>query len=138
MGLAENGKHYTTRRPHLEDLVAWLKSFALTMWEDPYPLQIEGGFAAQKDSNAREFDTDGMQKFDVYSYYDSLDPWTWEHTRSHESGGAVLSNIYFELKDGPIELSWDNRGCDPLHIRLQVWRYARKRRSIQGRRAQVC
>ena len=57
-----------------------------------------------------------------------LDPWTWEHTWSHESGGAVLSNIYFELKDGLIELSWDNRGCDPpLHIRLRVRRYARKR-----------
>ena len=83
------------------------------MWEDPYPLQIEGGFAAQKDSNAREFDTDGMQEFDAYSYYDLLDPWTWEHTRSHESGGSVLSNNYFELKDGLIELSWDNRGRDP-------------------------
>ncbi|WP_293835463.1 hypothetical protein [uncultured Parolsenella sp.] len=54
-----------------------------------------------------------MQEFDAYSYYDLLDPWTWEHTWSHESGGAVLSNIYFELKDGLIELSWDNRGCDP-------------------------
>ena len=75
------------------------------MWEDPYPLQIEGRFAAQKDSNAHEFDTDDIQEFDAYSFYDLLDPWTWEHTWSHESGGAVLSNIYFELKDGLIELS---------------------------------
>lgn len=107
LGFSEVGTHYTTRWGYLEDLVGWLKAFVENMAEDPYPVQVEGEYAAQKDDVAREFDTDDMGEFDAY--YDRIDVWTRNHTWRHESGGAVLANVFFEFKNGLVELSWDNR-----------------------------
>lgn len=111
LGFTEEGEHHTTRWAYLECLVAWLKAFADNMADDSYPLEIEGEFASQKDDAAREFDTDDMEVFDAY--YGLINTWTWNHTWSHESGGAVLAHIIFEFKDGLVELSWDNRDDDP-------------------------
>lgn len=114
LGFTEEGEHRTTRWAYLEGLVAWLKSFADNMADDPYPLEVEGEFAAQKDDAAREFDSNDMEAFDAY--YDLINTWAWNHTWSHESGGAVLSHMFFEYKAGMVELSWDNRDDDPHYV----------------------
>lgn len=114
LGFTEEGEHHTTRWAYLEGLVAWLKSFADNMADDPYPLEVEGEYAAQKDDAAREFDSNDMEAFDAY--YDLINTWAWNHTWSHEGGGAVLSHMFFEYKAGRVELSWDNRDDDPHYI----------------------
>ncbi|WP_248922086.1 hypothetical protein [Olsenella intestinalis] len=114
LGFTEEGEHCTTRWAYLEGLVAWLKSFADNMVNDPYPLEVEGEFAAQKDDAAREFDSKDMKAFDAY--FDLINTWAWNHTWSHESGGAVLSHMYFEYKAGMVELSWDNRDDDSHYV----------------------
>ncbi len=107
LGFTNESGHHTTRWAYLDGLVAWLKSLASNMAEDPYPFQVEGEFAAQKDDSAREFDTDDLKEFD--DYYDQINSWAWDHTWRHESGGAVLADVFFELKNDTVELSWDNR-----------------------------
>ena len=116
LGFTKDGTHYTTRWLYLEDLVAWLRSFVLNMAEDPFPIEVDGEYAAEKDANARELGPDldddssdeEMEAFDAY--FDQFLDWVWDHTWHSESGGAILSDIYFEYKDGMVELSWDNRG----------------------------
>ena len=115
LGFTRDGYHYTTRWLYLEGLVAWLKNFALNMANDPFPIDIDGEYAAEKDANARELAPDldddssdeEMEAFDAY--FDRFADWTWNHTWLSERGGAILSDIFFEYKDGVVELSWDNR-----------------------------
>ena len=115
LGFTKKGIHYTTRWMYLEDLVAWLKNFALNMEEDPFPIDVAGEYAAEKDANARELAPDldddssdeEMEAFDAY--IDSFADWSWDHNWHSESGGAILSDMFFEYKDGMVELSWDNR-----------------------------
>lgn len=114
LGFTKEGCHYTTRWLYLEGLVAWLKSFALNMEEDPFPVDVDGEYAAEKDANARalapELDDDSsdeeLEAFDAY--FDRFSDWTWNHTWHSESGGAILSGVFFEYKAGMVELSWDN------------------------------
>lgn len=116
LGFTKKGTHYTTRWLYLEDLVAWLKSFALNMAEDPFPIEVDGEYAAEKDANARDLapeiddgcSDEEMDAFDAY--LDLFVDWTWAHTWHSESGGAVLSDMFFEYRDGMVEISWDNRG----------------------------
>lgn len=119
LGFTKEGCHYTTRWPYLEDLVAWLNNFALNMADDPFPIEVDGRYAAEKDANARalapDLDDDSsdeeLEAFDAY--FDRFDAWAWNHTWVSERGGAILSNMYFEYKDDMVELSWDNR--NPEH-----------------------
>lgn len=116
LGFTKEGGRYTTRWPYLEDLVAWLNNFALSMADDPFPIDVDGEYAAEKDANARDHapelddgsSDEEMEAFDAY--FDHFSDWTWDHTWHSESGGAILSHMFFEYKDGMVELSWDNRG----------------------------
>ena len=115
LGFTKEGTHYTTRWLYLEDLVAWLKDFSLNMADDPFPIDVDGEFAAEKDANARdlspELDDDSSdEELDAFdAYFDRFSDWVWDHTWLSERGGAILSNVYFEYKGGMVELSWDNR-----------------------------
>ena len=114
LGFTREGCHYTTRWCYLEDLVAWLNSFALNMKDDPFPIAVEGEYAAEKDANARalapELDDDSSdEELDAFdAYFDRFEDWSWNHTWVSERGGAILSNMYFEYKDGMVELSRNN------------------------------
>ena len=115
LGFTREGCRYTTRWSYLEDLVAWLNSFALSMADDPFPIDVEGEYAAEKDAKARAFSPDldddssdeELEAFDTYM--DSFGDWSWTHSWHHESGGAILSHIFFEYRGDMVELSWDNR-----------------------------
>lgn len=110
LGFMQDGEHRTTRWPYLEGLVAWLRGFALTMRENPYPLEVEGEFAAQKDAAARTFESDDEEEMDAH--YDPISNWAYEHSWRSESGGAILSDMLFEYMGGMVELSWDNRNAE--------------------------
>ena len=107
LGFMNEGVHRTTRWPYLNGLVSWLRNFVLNMHEDPYPIEAEGEFAAQKDSFARAFSSDDPDEMDAY--YEPLLDWAYNHTWLHERGGAILSNVYFEYRNNVVEISWDNR-----------------------------
>ncbi len=115
LGFTKEGYHYTTRWKYLEDLVAWLESFTLNMAADPFPIDADGVFAAEKTENARasapDVDDDSSdEELDAFdAYFDRFGDWVWNHTWLSERGGAILSNVYFEYKAGFIELSWNNR-----------------------------
>lgn len=107
LGFTRGGQHLTTRWAYLEGLVAWLKRFAMTMRDDPYPMDVEGEFAAEKDSNARTFESDDLDELDAY--YDPICDWAYEHSWASERAGAIVSDMLFECRHGMVELSWDNR-----------------------------
>lgn len=115
LGFTKEGCHYTTRWLYLEGLVAWLNSFALNMKDDPFPIDVEGEYAAEKVAHARglapELDDDSSdEELDAFdAYFDRFDDWAQNHTWISERGGAILSNMFFEYKDGMVEISWDNR-----------------------------
>lgn len=115
LGFTREGCHYTTRWLYLEDLVAWINSFALNMVDDPFPIDVDGEYAAEKDANARDLAPDfeddcSDEELDAFdAYIDSFGDWSWNHTWTSERGGAILSHMFFEYKDGMVELSWDNR-----------------------------
>ncbi len=106
LGFTKQGNQYTTRWAYLDGIVGWLNEFALTMHADPYPVSAEGDFAAQKDCNARTFFSEDFDEMDAY--YTLLNDWTYEHTWLSERAGAILANVFFEYKDGIVELSWNN------------------------------
>ena len=47
-----------TTQWNLDDITLWLRSFIDHLNEDPYPVEADGEYAAIKDINAREFDSD--------------------------------------------------------------------------------
>ncbi|MBR2682513.1 MAG: hypothetical protein IKE22_04510 [Atopobiaceae bacterium] len=51
--------------------------------------------------------TRSFEAFDAY--FDRFLDWVWDHTWLSERGGAILSDMYFEYKDGAVEFSWNNR-----------------------------
>ena len=118
LGFIKNNEHLTTRWAYLEDLVAWLDSFVHNMTNNPFPIEIEGEFAAEKDAYARDqlpdlddgCSDEEMDEFDAQ--VDLFDDWSWNHTWLSERSGAILSNIFFEYKDGMVELSWNNRNVE--------------------------
>ncbi|WP_417118840.1 hypothetical protein [Olsenella phocaeensis] len=117
LGFTKEDCHYTTRWLYLEGLVAWLNSFARNITEDPFPIEAEGEFAAEKDAYARaqlpEVDDDSTDEEmdELDAQYDLFGNWSFEHTWISERGGAILPDIFFEYKNGMIELSWDNRNA---------------------------
>lgn len=108
LGFTKDGTRYTTRWMYLEGLVAWLKSFAATMKADPYPIDVEGEFAAERHAQAYDLAPEDEDAF--WEYIFPLHDWGYNHSWHSESGGAVLADIMFEYVAGMVELSWDNRG----------------------------
>ena len=88
-------------------MVLWLKDFISNLSEDPYPVDVAGIYAAEKDDNARNFDSDDEDVFDAY--YDKLNKWNERHRWHPASSGAILSDVYFQLAGENMERSWDNR-----------------------------
>jgi len=105
----KNGNSYTTRW-NLDELALWLRDFVDNIKEDPYPVEAEGEYAAIKDINAREFDTEDEDEFDAY--YDKLDEWNLRHRWHPASSGAILSDVYFQMVGNDIELSWNNEDAE--------------------------
>ena len=101
-----DGKILTTRW-NLDDIALWLREFLDDMKEDPYPVECDGIYAAQKDDNARDFDSEDDEEFD--DYYDKIDEWNMYHRWHHVSSGAILADVYFQLVGDYVEISWDNR-----------------------------
>lgn len=55
-----------TTRWNFDELAFWLRDFLDHAKEDLYPVEAEGEYAAIKDINARDFDTDDDEEFDAY------------------------------------------------------------------------
>ncbi len=105
---------YTTRW-NLDDLAIWLREFINNMCDDPYPVEAEGRFAAQKDISAREFDADDFETFDAY--YNMLDEWIARHRWHSASSGAILADLYFQQIGNTVEISWNNHDAeDGIHF----------------------
>jgi len=106
----EKDNQILTTRWDIEELALWLRDFIDNMVEDPYPVQVVGDFAAEKDINAREFDSDDEKMFD--EYYDKLYEWNSHHRWHPACGGAILSDIYFELIGECVDISWNNTDAE--------------------------
>lgn len=98
---------YRTTKWNLDELALWLRDFLDNLAEDPYPVDCEGKFAAQKDKKAREFDSDDDNIFD--EYYDKLYEWDLRHRWHSASSGAILADVFFQLVGNDVEVSWDNK-----------------------------
>ncbi len=106
----ERGGEQLTTCWDLDELALWLRDFIDHLTEDPYPVEAEGEFAAEKDISAREFDTDDLHTFDAY--YDNLDNWNLRHRWHPASAGAILADVYFQYTGDFIEISWNNTDED--------------------------
>lgn len=90
---------------NLDELALWLRKFVDSMDEDPFPVEVEGEFAAEKDSVARDYDPDDA---DVDEYFDKLYDWGCRHRWHVAAGGAILADVYFQLVGDEVEISWNN------------------------------
>lgn len=106
----KRGNSILTTRWNLDELVLWLRGFIDTMAEDPYPVEADGEYAAIKDINARDFDSEDEDEFDAY--YDRLDDWNLRHRWHPASCGAVLADLYFQLVGNEVEISWNNEDTE--------------------------
>lgn len=104
-----------TTRWNLDDLAEWLRYFIDHMTEDPYPVEAEGEYAAMKDVNARDFDSDDEAEFDAY--YDKLDEWNLRHRWHPASSGAILADVYFQLVGEVVEISWNNEDTGDIKFK---------------------
>lgn len=102
--------HIMTTQWNLDDIALWLRNFIDHLSEDPYPVEADGEYAAIKDINAREFDSDDDEEFDAY--YDKLDEWNARHRWHPASQGAILADLYFQLVDDMVEISWNNQDAE--------------------------
>jgi len=105
----KNGHSYTTRW-NLNELALWLRDFVDNLKEDPYPVETEGEYAADKDISARVFDSDDEEEFDAY--YDKLEDWNERHRWHSASSGAILADLYFQLIGDNVEISWNNEDAE--------------------------
>ena len=109
LAFMREGQVYTTRW-NLDELAFWLRDFLDHMAEDPYPIDVPGHYAAEKDNNAREFDSDDDEEFDAY--YEKLYEWNLRHRWHTASSGAILPDVYFQLVGDDVEISWNNEDMD--------------------------
>lgn len=100
-----DGTIFSTRWD-LNELVVWLSDFLKNLSEDPFPYDVEGSCMAEKDNNARGFDTDDLDAFDAY--YERLSDWNSSHRWHPASSGAYLADVYFALIGDNVEISWNN------------------------------
>ena len=99
-----------TTRWNLDDLARWLRLFIDNMKEDAYPVNVAGEYAAIKDINAREFESDDEEEFDAH--YDKIDEWNLRHRWHTASNGAILADLYFQLVGENVEISWNNQDSE--------------------------
>ena len=104
-----NGKVYTTKWI-LDELALWLREFLDAKSQEVFPYDVVGEYAAMKDINAREFDSDDDDEFDAY--YDRLDEWNQKHRWHTESAGAILADVYFQFVEDKVEISWNNEDAE--------------------------
>lgn len=104
----KRGDQVYTTRWNLDELAFWLREYINHMAEDPYPVDVPGEYAAIKDCNAREFDSEDDEEFDAY--YDKLEEWDLRHRWHTASAGAILSDVYFQQIGDCVEISWNNEG----------------------------
>ncbi len=109
LGFKRDDVSYTTRW-NLDDIAFWLRDFLDKMQEDPYPVETEGEYAANKDITARDYDNDDEEEFDAY--YDKLDEWNLRHRWHTASAGAILADLYFQLVGDCVEISWNNEDAE--------------------------
>lgn len=102
----KKGDKRLTTRWCLDDIAFWLRDFIDNLAEDDFPFECEGSNAAEKDAHAREFDSDDDEEFDLY--YQKLYDWNQRHSWHSRSNGAILANLYFQLIEGKVEVSWNN------------------------------
>ena len=103
------GQDLTTRW-NLDELAEWLRKFLNELNEDPYPVDCEGTFAAQKDCNARDFESDDDDIFEAY--YEKLYDWNLRHRWHPACSGAILANAYFQRVGNYVEVSWNNEDAE--------------------------
>ena len=106
---SSDGELFTTKWD-LDELALWLREFIENMEDDPYPVSCDGEFAAMKDVEAREFDSDDDDEVDAY--YSKLYEWDYRHRWHHASSGAVLADVYFQKSGDFVEISWNNEDAD--------------------------
>ena len=106
LSFERKGKQLTTRW-NLDDLTCWLRNFLDRMKDDPYPVDVAGAYAAIKDINAREFDSEDENEFDAY--YNKLDEWNYKHRWHTASAGGIMADLYFQLVGNYVEISWNNQ-----------------------------
>lgn len=105
LAFERNGACFTTRW-NLDALTAWLRQFIDEMLDDPYPVECDGRYAAQKDDAARDFDSDDDSVLETY--YQKLYDWNAHHRWHAASSGAILANVYFQVVGEFVEVSWNN------------------------------
>ncbi len=106
----KHGAQVYTTRWNLDELAFWLHDFLDHIAEDPYPVDAPGDYAAIKDNNARDFESDDEEEFDAY--YEKLYEWNLRHRWHTASSGAILSDVYFQLVGDNVEISWNNEDMD--------------------------
>ena len=90
---------------NLDELALWLREFVDNMDEDSFPVAAEGEFAAEKDSVARDYDSDNA---DADELFDKLYEWGCRHRWHVAANGAILADVYFQLVGDEVEISWNN------------------------------
>lgn len=105
------GNTYTTRWKELDNLVLWLKQFMHAPKTDPFPIDVEDGYAVIKADYARKKIAEHyLENPDVSDeQMDLLEAWENRHSWLRYRGGAILSDIMFEYRGDSLEISWDNR-----------------------------
>ena len=106
----ERNETILTTRWNLDELALWLREFIDHMTDDPYPVNCDGMYAAMKDENARDFDSDDDDVFEAY--YQKLYDWNLHHRWHPASSGAILSNVYFQKVGEFVEVSWNNKDAE--------------------------
>lgn len=109
LAFERDGEVFTTRW-NIDELALWLRKFIDEMVEDPYPVECDGTFAAQKDDIAREYDSNNDEIFEAY--YQQLYEWNLRHRWHTASSGAILADVYFQMIGDTVEVSWDNRNLE--------------------------
>lgn len=99
-----------TTRWNLDELAEWLRNLIDNLKEDPYPVDVDGEFAVDKDNNAWDYDSDDEEELD--EYYEKLHDWCDVHRWHIASSGAILANAYFQLIGDKVEISWDNEDLE--------------------------
>lgn len=94
----------------LEELAMWLRDFIDNLKEDPFPVNVEGKYLAEKYDNAMDFDIANEDEY--WKYHFKINDWCWSHSWHHASEGAILADVFFQLVGDKVEISWDNRGLD--------------------------
>ena len=101
-----NNKLLTTKWD-LTDIAVWLRNLIENTNDDPYPVEAEGEYAALKDINSRDFDSEDDEEFDAY--YDKLEEWNERHRWHPYSNGGIIADVYFQFVGDNIEISWNNQ-----------------------------